>query len=143
MAIKILNRARLQQKINRMPAVVKQEIRSELEKQANIVVAMMKRRAPVKTGAIKNSIGWTWGRPPRGSMILGEIARRLGDELTITIYAGGGNAFYATFVELGTRKMHAQPFFYPVWRAKRKDAHKEIRMAVRNAARNVAKGNNQ
>lgn len=143
MAIKILNRARLQRKIDKMPLVVKQEIRNELEQQANIIVAMMKRLAPVETEAIKDSINWTWGRPPRGRTILGKVARRLGDELAITIYAGGGKAFYATFVEWGTRKMKAHPFFYPAWRARRKDARKKIRDAIRDAARKVARENPQ
>jgi HK97 gp10 family phage protein len=41
--------------------------------------------------------------------------------------------------EFGTEKMKAQPFFFPVWRARRKEARKIIKAAVKRAVCKVSK----
>lgn len=145
-ATKIIGLARLHRKLQRMPEVAKQQIKAAMERSADEIVAMAKNLAPEKSGALRDSIGWTWGKAPKGAMSLGKVAAAsLGGELTITIYAGtrdkqlgDRDAFYARFVEFGTQKMSAQPFFFPSYRANKKQAGSRIRRAVTKAAKEVA-----
>lgn len=126
----------LLKKLRRMPEAAKAEIKIAMAAQADETVAFMKRLVPVDRGVLRDSIGWRWGSSaPEGSMAV--VSKGSGD-LKITIYAGDKQAFYAAFVEFGTVKMHAEPFFFPGWRASRKGAKNKIRAAIRKAARSVA-----
>lgn len=138
-SITILGRARLQKKLNALPVFAKQEIRAEMEKQADIIVALAKSLVPVASGALRESIGWTWGRAPKGSIVL-QTAQALGSELSLTIFAGNDEAFYARWVEFGTVNQPAQPYFYVSYRASRRGAKNAIRRATRKAARRAAAG---
>lgn len=141
MTVKILNRARLERKLSSMSANAKREIRAALEASAAEIVALAKSLVPVgDTGELRDSIGWTWGRAPKGSMTLGRAAAdSLGADLTITIYAGNSEAFYARWVEFGTEKAAAQPYFYPAYRALRRRVRSRTRRAVNKAGRQAAK----
>lgn len=164
----ILNLARLERKLGRLPDAVTAEIKAAMEAVAEDIMRLAKSLVPVEDGDLKDSIGWTWGAPPQGSISLGKVARSaLGKALTITIYAGDDKAFYARWVEFGTAPhslakgadrsaragrgkkqdegdMHpgaaAHPFFYPAYRANRKSAKAKIRKATRSAAKKVAAG---
>ena len=57
--------------------------------------------------------------------------------MTITIYAGDDKAFYARFVEFGTVKMKAIPFFFPAYRTNKKRAKSRVRRAHTKAAKIV------
>lgn len=173
MTAKIIGLAKLQRKLNRMPKVAKEVIRDAMEKQADDIVRMMKSLAPVDDGDLRDSIGWTWGKLAKGKRALGgatavaTVESSLGGDLTITIYAGGPKAFYARFVEFGTKastgeasrqdrrykkrvvmtkgkRAHAatkaQPFFYVSWRANSKKSKSAVRRAVTKAAKEVASG---
>lgn len=137
----ILNRARLQRKLDRLPAAAKSAIKGAMAEAADDIVRMMKSLVPEDSGALKESIGWTWGRDvPKGAVIAAVVKSALGNDLTITVYAGNDEAFWARWVEFGTVKMPAQPYFYVSYRANRKAAKRKIRKATRDAARKVAKG---
>lgn len=151
----VLNLARLERKLKRLPDAATAEIKAAMEAVADDIVRLARSLAPEEDGDLKRSIGWTWGAPPRGSITLGKVARSaLGKDLTITVYAGDDKAFYARWVEFGTAPhinggqfagtehpgTSAQPFFYPAYRASRKAAKRNIRKATRTAARKVAAG---
>lgn len=150
----ILGLAKLHRKIAKLPDQARDEIRAAMEKVAGQVVDMAQSLVPVSSGRLRHSIGWTWGRPPRGSISIASVARsKLGAGMTITIYAGNDEAFYARWVEFGTAAhlnrglyagtrnpgTQARPFFYPAFRAHRRIARREVRKAIRSAARKVAK----
>lgn len=153
-ATKIIGLAKLQRKIDRLSDAAKTEIRTALEDAANEIVRMAKGLVPIlkspderrRAGALRDSIGWTWGKAPKGAMTLGKVAESaIGGDLTITIYAGSrdkssgvDDAFYARWVEFGTQKMTAQPYFFPSYRANKKGAARRIRAGVRRAAKSVA-----
>lgn len=145
-ATKIIGLARLHRKLQRMPEVAKQRIRVTMEQSADEIVAMAKNLAPEKSGALRDSIGWTWGKVPQGAMTLGKVASAsLAGDLTITIYAGtrdkklgDRDAFYARFVEFGTQNMAARSFFFPSYRANKKRARSRVRRSVTKAAKEVA-----
>ncbi|MDX3929250.1 MAG: HK97 gp10 family phage protein [Shinella sp.] len=137
---KILNLARLDRKLKRLPTVARQMIQTEMEKVADEITGMMERLAPKDTMALAESIGWTWGKAPKGAGIVASVKSKLGGDLTITIYAGNTEAYYARWQEFGTQDMPASPYFFVSWRANRKSAVSQVRKATRQAARKVASG---
>jgi len=161
----LIGRARLQRKLDALSNGVKEPIRAAIAQGAEKIVAMAKNLVPEDTGALRDSIGWRWGRPaPKGSIVLA-ATQALGSELAATIYAGNDKAFYARWVEFGTQagsvgsrvadkrkkggrtrlvyRTHpgtdAQPFFFVSYRANKKSVKAKIRAAVRKAARSAAK----
>lgn len=162
----ILNLAKLDKKLKRLPDAVTAEIRAAMEKQADEIVRLARSLVPKDTHDLEESIGWTWGAPPRGSLTLGKFVRAsLGKQLTLTVFAGDDSAYYARWVEFGTAPHNvargggtvagksqlasgggtghpgakAQPFFFPAYRARRKAAKAAIRKATNIAAKKVAK----
>jgi len=114
-----------------IPKNARTNVRAAMEDQANDIVEEMWSRAPMgETLRLGASIGWTWGDAPAGSMVIGKVGRSEYGAMRITIYAGGGDAFYAKFHEFGTVNMPASPFFFPVWRARRRRARSAISRAV-------------
>lgn len=93
-----------------------------MEAGADEIVALARSLVPVSSGALRNSIGWTWGDAPDGSLILGSVRKisrsrrkiktkadvRREAGLAITIYAGDDEAFYARWVEFGTQATQAR-----------------------------------
>lgn len=160
---------RIVAKLKQIPDVAVQAARVAMEEGAEEICAMMRSLAKRgDTGALQASIGWTWGEIPAGSFMIDEIRAgpRQGDQyatLRLKIYAGSKDAFYARFVEFGTRPHSlarnasvdrgkrqdqggshpgtpARPFFYPSWKkmrvAYRNDIRNRVRAAIRKAWRN-------
>lgn len=119
-----------------IPKAARVNVRAEMEDIATDIVEEMWSRAPHgETGRLGASIGWTWGDAPKGTLAIGTVGGRDYGALRITIYAGGGDAFYARFQEFGTVNMPANPFFYPVWRARRRRVKGRISRAIKKAIR--------
>lgn len=147
---------RLQKKLKRLPVLAEQEISKAMEQSADEIVRLAKSLAPVDDGDLQMSISWTWGEAPKGSMVLGKVKAqgRGAGNLQITVFAGGGDAFYARFVEFGTSAhlnagqfagsehpgTAAQPFFYPAYRAVRKRAKGRVTRAINKSAKRAAAG---
>jgi HK97 gp10 family phage protein len=135
---------RLHARFGRLAPAIKAELVRTLEAQAEKIVKDMRNLVPVETGALRRSINWTWGDAPAGSVSVGQVKGAAYDRIAITIYAGtrdkslgAGDAFYARFQEFGTRKMAANPFFFPAYRANRTAVRSAITRAVRKAAKTV------
>lgn len=165
--VKILNYARLRRKLKRMPQQVKQRAGKEMEKAADTVVAMMRSLVPEQDGTLRSSIGWVWGRAPKGAFAITSVKV---SDTTLTIYAGDAEAFYARWVEFGTKAhtikakkpggtMHGnkgrwkgkhfgsvvnhpgarkQPFFFPSWRSNKRPTVRAMRSAIRKAIKEIA-----
>ncbi|KJZ31633.1 hypothetical protein TW83_07670 [Paracoccus sp. S4493] len=152
---------RIVAKLKQIPAAAVDAARLAMEEGAEEICVMMRSLVPAKSGALRASIGWTWGDLPPGTFMIDEIRSgpNKGDQyatLRIRIYAGSKEAFYARFVEFGTQPHSlarnasvkrgkrqdkgaghpgtvAQPFFYPTWKAKRAEFRTRIRNKVRAA----------
>ena len=116
-----------------------------MEEGAQEIVDAMKKAAPVQTGDLRDSIGWTWGEVPAGSFMIDEIrsGKNKGDQyatLRIKIYAGNREAFYARFQEFGTRSQPAQPFFFSTWKRERAKFRRKIRAAIRKRIKEAFNG---
>ncbi len=119
-----------------IPKNVRINVRAAMEDAANDIVEEMWSRAPQgETGRLGASIGWTWGAAPAGTLTIGKVGKNEYGAMRITIYAGGGEAFYAKFQEFGTVNMPANPFFYPVWRARRRRVKSRISRAISKAVK--------
>ena len=154
MVTKVTGADALKRKMRMFPIRVRQEIAKAMEQSAEEIVRMAKSLAPVDDGDLQMSIGWTWGQAPKGSMVLGTVRQegRGSGNMVITIFAGGGDAFYARWVEFGTSPhlnagrhagtQHpgtpARPFFYPAYRALRKRVRSRTTRAINKAARAAA-----
>lgn len=135
----------LKAKLIRLKEQTASRVRPAMEQAAQRVVEMMKRQVPVDHGDLRDSIGWSWGNAPKGSIKAASVNG-------ITIFAGNEKAFYARFVEFGTAPhiqggtvpgsqspgTVAQPFFFPSWRASKKAIKAALRKAIREAVRSVA-----
>ena len=134
---KLLNLARLDRKLKRLPEVARAHIRAEMEMVAEDIVGMMRRLAPKDQGDLAASIGWTWGKAPKGAGVVATAKSSLGADMSITIYAGSAEAYYARWQEFGTQDMPASPYFYVSWRASKKAAKRRLRKANRTAVSKV------
>ena len=137
----------LQRRFHALPAAVQKAVRETMERNADEIVDMMKRLAPVESGALRDSIGWTWGAAPKGSMSLGTVGASPASPIAITIYAGtrdkalgGRDAFYARFQEYGTKNMPANPFFWPSIRTNRTRGRSRLSRNARKAAEKAFNG---
>jgi len=137
----------LERKLTRtIPARVRLATRAAMEKGANEIVALAKTWVPVKSGALRDSIGWTWGDAPEGSIIMGTVRPSKDGDERITIYAGTRNknlgdkdAFYVRFVEFGTQNAPPSPFFYPAYRTLKKRTKSRITRETRKALKAAVK----
>lgn len=135
---------RLRRKLHEVRKRVEVAVKAQMEIYAAMLVAEMRFLVPVDSGALRDSIGWTWGTAPKGSMSIAAIKGRRGPGLYISIYVGtrdkslgAGDAFYARWQEFGTKDMPANPFFYVVWRANRRRVRSGISRAAKKAAKSV------
>jgi HK97 gp10 family phage protein len=111
-----------------IPAKVEAVTRKAMETGADELVAMMKRLVPVDHGDLRDSIAWKWGNAPKGATVLAESKESRG--LKITIYA---TDFKARWIEFGTIKMSAKPYFFPSYRALRKRIKSRITREMKKA----------
>lgn len=119
-----------------IPENARKNVRAAMEDAANDIVEEMWSRAPQgETLQLGASIGWTWGDAPAGTITIGKVGKQEYGTMRITIYAGGGEAFYARFQEFGTVNMPANPFFYPVWRARSRRVKTRISRAISKSIR--------
>lgn len=133
----VQNRERLLRKLAALPNAVKAPIRTALAKSADEIVALAKSLVAVDEGDLRNSIGWTWGAAPRGSI---RLASATVGEFTVTVFAGNDEVFWARWQEFGTTHHAAQPFFFVSYRALRKRARSRIARETNKAMKQVANG---
>lgn len=124
--------ARFEQRMQAIPLAVREAVKKSLEMSAKEIVALAKNLCPVDEGALRDSIGWTWGEAPEGTMVL---ASTKGAALRITIFAGNHEAFYARWVEFGTTLAAAHPFFFPAYRSLKKRSSDRTKRAIRKAVK--------
>ncbi len=145
---------RLKAQLERTPKIAVEAAARAMEEGADEIVAFMKTLVPVRSGRLRESIAWTWGDAPEGSLVIDEIrsGQNAGGQfatLRITFYVG---EWYGRLVEFGTPPhaqpnrgtdhpgATAQPFFYPAWRAMRAKFKRKIRAAVRRAIKEALNG---
>lgn len=152
MARRIQGIPRLLRKLEKLKTETAPVIKPIMEIIAERICQDMRALVPVDQGDLKKSIGWTWSKAPAGSLNV-KVAT---GGMVLTIYAGNAKAYYARWIEFGTRSStkgervvnasgrerkagrshpgtRAQPFFYPAFRANKKMYLRELRKAINQA----------
>jgi HK97 gp10 family phage protein len=110
---------RLQGKVRNLTPETKTALRVVIKATALNVQSGARRRTPVDTGRLRNSV--THELTPDG------LSARIGT-----------NVEYAPFVEFGTRRARAQPYLFPAAEAESARFQKAVRKAVLDALRRAA-----
>lgn len=125
---------RLAQRLAAIPKAVRDAVNPALIKSGNEFARDAKALAPVKTGALKNSIAVTppgQATPPYsqpgGSQVAGP------NEVLVTV--GDTDCRYAHLVEYGTAQRPATPFFWSAYRLNKKRIQNRMKRAVSKAVR--------
>ncbi|GLK71570.1 HK97 gp10 family phage protein [Ancylobacter dichloromethanicus] len=138
MAKKPRDLERLRRRLKAIPAAVRKEVFTALDKSADEMVALAKVLVPEETGALKSTIR----KSPRVADFAIDI--EAGGEATTKPVRDGASATYdyALGVEYGTLagKRPAQPFFYVSYRANRKKVRPRTRRAITKAIKATKKG---
>lgn len=131
---------KLKKRLGAIPQAVKEAVHPNLIKQGNMIASTMRALVPVDEGDLRDSITVTppdSSTPPYstpgGSFVV--------PETSVAVTAGGKDARHGHLVEYGTKKMGAQPFFWPTVRLTRKKAQRNVKNAAARAVRkNWGKG---
>jgi HK97 gp10 family phage protein len=146
---------KLKRKLRAIPQIAREEIHVALQQSAAEMADTAKNFAPVKSGTLRNSIGYTSGAYKAENANVRGVGGggKLNDkDLTVTIHAGDAKAYYAAFVEFGTAPhtnkgkfagshnpgASARPFFFPAYRLVKKRVTSKISRATSRAAKKVA-----
>jgi len=105
-----------QQLLDRLPPTVAKELEAQIDAEATKLADAMRQAVPVRSGALRQSI-----RIEHGRNKLRRVVRAGGPLTTREARRGSGAAYdYALGAEWGNERVPAQPFFYSVWRGRRK-----------------------
>ncbi|OAI26952.1 hypothetical protein A1351_14005 [Methylosinus sp. R-45379] len=126
---------RLKARLEAIPKEVREAVRPALERSGEELASRMKALAPEDSGALKESIQAT---PPGGTVpprSIGAGDEKTAGELQTIVTAGDAKAFYARWVEFGTEKTPAHPFFFPAYRLTRERIKRRLARAIGKAVR--------
>ena len=122
--VKITGQEKLISDIRKASADVQDDARKVLNEQAEIIRDDAKSRAPVDSGTLQKSIK----------------ASKTRKSLNASVSAGGGDAYYAPFVEFGTKNADACPFLYPAARAHEEETGKKLVEAMTKTLKEAVEG---
>lgn len=127
---------RLDRILATMPAAARAELKKSLTLSARDLVKAQRALVPVRTGALKKSIGWSENAAllPKHAAF-GGAARRQASDLSVVVFAGNSGVRYAHLVEFGSVHAGAKPFFYPAYRLRKRQIRQRARRAVRAAVK--------
>lgn len=141
--------ARISKRLQAVAKAISPSVEEAMAREAESATAEMRKLVPVRTGDLRDSTDWTFGDAPQDAKfaVVAHRARVVGSFISLTIFSGSFRAFYARWVEFGTKarapgkyraggglhaakagKLHdagahghratkAHPYFWPVWRA--------------------------
>lgn len=117
--VRVLGEQSLARKLAAIGPALDAAMKREVKVAAVNIQNGARRRVPVKTGRLRNSITH-------------EIAE---DGLNAAI---GSNAQYAPYVEFGTRRMRARPYLFPAFEEERPQYMARLRRALQKTAEGFA-----
>jgi HK97 gp10 family phage protein len=140
---------KLRRRLRAIPPRVAAAMSRALVQNAEELVGKMKNAAPYDSGDLEDTIVWAFTSSRDGETI-GSVKGAEG--LSVTISAGGGLAYYATWVEYGTPPhinggkfagtLHPgtqkQPFFWPIYRLNKRRIKGRLSRAQNKAIKEVA-----
>lgn len=118
----------LQKYFKDLPTKVKRKLAGTIKAEAGRLADAIKAAAPVKSGKLRDSV-----KVRRRKNDTDLVVTAGGDATTNGTAGPGGAADYALYVEYGTVKNPARPFFYSTARAMQSDIRDNIEAAVAEA----------
>lgn len=127
----------------------RRRMREALDISAKEITDLQRRLAPVDSGDLQRSIGYTFGYYKAANANVRGVAGGTGGadpDLSVTIHAGDAKAWYAALIEFGSAGpwtiggrfagathpgFAPQPYFMPAWRALRKRAKSRVTRAMK------------
>lgn len=134
---RILGRELLRRTLERLPQKAKTELQIGMTASAEDITNEMRRRVPVKTGNLRDSIRVEKRKNPQ---LIGALIKAGGPTTTKPV-RNGQSATYdmAMAIELGTHEQLADPFFYGSYRLKKSSVKRRASAAVRKAVEDSKK----
>ncbi|WP_158096043.1 HK97-gp10 family putative phage morphogenesis protein [Cloacibacillus sp. An23] len=134
---------KLQKKFERLQRKeLREKTYERLRKLTDIVMEDAKRRAPVKTGALRDSVtARTWKRSRSYNKMRGVVYADYPKTGRVTKsktkkQAAGAPVYYAFAVEYGTRHVKARPFLRPALASKAQLIEREMNEMLKEAVTN-------
>lgn len=119
------NRDRLRRRLKAIPVEARKALKAQNAQNAADLVDTMKGFAPVQDGALVSSI------KHQDVSASTRISQR--------VSAGARDAPYASWVEFGTSKSAAHPFFWPAYRLMRRRMKSRMNRAAKKAVQGAVK----
>ncbi|WP_130470643.1 HK97-gp10 family putative phage morphogenesis protein [Candidatus Magnetaquicoccus inordinatus] len=123
--------------LKQLPAKIQQNsLRSAVYAAAAVIRNEAKQKAPVVTGTLKRAVSITRNKKrSTGPMQAMKVIVRKGKKLRKVGKTGknlSADAWYAHFVEFGTKRMQPKPFLRPAYEAKKESAVEAFRNSLAN-----------
>lgn len=138
---KITGRERALRRMRALGPEVRKAVRAQLEKEANDLAELIRRRVPKRTGALRDSIKVAPGDKPLslkikagGPTTTKKVRKGVKDvDFAKAKVTGGsrGEYDYARAVEFGTSEKQAQPFFWPSYRQRKRTVRRRMNAAAK------------
>lgn len=134
--------ARINAMLLDLPETFSEPIKGTVTTQAALIASEIKSVAPVDEasatpGAVKESVRVEEAPPKDGKFF--RIFIKAGGKLTLKQGKNGKSYDYVRGLEFSTQEQPAHPFFFPIWRARRKDVRAAVRKAIKAAAKDLMK----
>lgn len=145
--------AKFDRKMRAMRIEVSEAMRVAMERWADRVVKDMRLLLAAQHPRVFGvaEVAWTWGDAPAGAVTLQKFGGRETDAIALTIYAKArqGSGISLNWFEFGTAprvqkktgrqtgRITAGPFFFPAWRANRKQMRTALLRTLRTAVRKI------
>jgi len=127
--VTVKNTEKLMADLRKAGADVQEEARAILKEQADRIRDDAKRRCPVDTGAMRDSIRSSVSKKTLDAYIsAGGVVR-------------GTDTYYAQFVEFGTKSVPARPFLFPSGRAKEEETMAKLTAMMTAKLSKAVEGN--
>lgn len=110
LTVKVTGHDELVRDLRKASKEIQDEARKILNSQAKVVRDHIKSRCPVGDGVLQRSIK-------------ANLSRKA---LLASVKMGGGKAYYAPYVEFGTKNMSARAFFYNTARLHEDETHEKL-----------------
>jgi HK97 gp10 family phage protein len=134
--------ARINKQLNAVVDECSGPIEQTLLTQASLVASEQRSLAPVDEtsptpGALKQSVRVEKGQPTAKKALVIKI--KAGGPQTLKEGKTGKPYDYGRAVEFGTKDVKPRSFFFPIWRARKKDVRAAVRAAVKKAVKDTFK----
>lgn len=131
--------ARINRNLMRVADQAEADVMMTVLTQASLVASEQRRLCPVDAdgdtpGAARDSI-----RVGESEKKARTVVIRAGGPATTKKLQNGHDYDYVRAIEYGTEDMQPQPFFWPIWRARKKGVRAAVRLAIKTAVRKVFK----